>query len=237
MLTQDRTIKDFVTEDFRTAAVFEKYGMDFCCGGGVSLAEACRKNGVDPAVIEKDLAAAVSEPLDGSQNPADWSTARLVDHIVRVHHEYTRSILPVIQQHATKVAHVHGFNHPETIEIAEHMDRLAGEMAAHMQKEELMLFPYLKGSSEARSSGAVPTPPPFGTVRNPIAVMEAEHQSAGDEMAEVRRLSNDFTAPGDACTTYRVLYQELAQFEADLHRHVHLENNILFPRAVAQEES
>jgi regulator of cell morphogenesis and NO signaling len=237
MLTLDRTIKDFVTEDFRTAAVFEKYGMDFCCGGGVPLQEACRKNGIDPETVHRDLLAAVSTPADPSRDPATWDTARLVDHIVQVHHNYVRSILPVIQQHATKVAHVHGYNHPETIEIAEHMSVVAGEMASHMQKEEIILFPYLKTLSEARKDGGPAPAAPFGSVKNPIAMMMAEHVSAGGEMAEVRRLSSDYTPPVDACTTYRVLYQELAQFEADLHRHVHLENNILFPRAVAQEES
>jgi regulator of cell morphogenesis and NO signaling len=236
MLTGGKTIRDYVTGDFRTAAVFEKYGLDFCCGGGVALSEACRKSGIDPSRIEKELAEAVSVPPDPTRDPAAWSTGELVQHIVSVHHGFVRSVLPVLQHHAGKVARVHGSNHPETVEIAALVDRIAGEMMSHMHKEEMILFPYLTTLAQSRDNKDAAPAAPFGSVRNPIGMMEAEHQSAGDEMSEIRRLSNGYTPPADACTTFQVLYQELAQFEADLHRHVHLENNILFPRAIAMEE-
>jgi regulator of cell morphogenesis and NO signaling len=234
MQTENRTIRELVVEDFRTAAVFEKYGLDFCCGGGQPLSDACRKKGIAPEAVERDLESAVAGP-GASENPAAWDTDTLIDHIVNVHHRYVRDILPVILQHSGKVAQVHGYNHPETEEIAGYMAQVAGEMGSHMQKEELILFPYIRELASVRESDGTPGPAPFGTVQNPIRMMETEHQSAGDAMAEVRRLSNDYTPPADACTTYRVLYQELAQFEADLHRHVHLENNILFPRAIELE--
>ncbi|MDZ4805317.1 MAG: iron-sulfur cluster repair di-iron protein [Candidatus Eisenbacteria bacterium] len=235
MSTLTGTIRDYVTQDFRTAAVFEKYGLDFCCGGGLPLEEACRKKGLHAAAIREDLASVMTSPTDGVDNPAAWDTGRLVDHIVQIHHGYVRSILPVIQQHARKVAGVHGALHPETLAIADQMDRVAVEMTSHMDREEGVLFPHVKQLAEAAATGTTPPRAPFGTIASPIALMEAEHLAVGNEMADVRRLSNQYTPPVDACTTYRVLYEELAQFEADLHRHVHLENNILFPRATALE--
>lgn len=237
MPTLEKTVKDYVVEDFRSAGVFEKYGLDFCCGGGVPLTEACRKKGLDPEVVARELEAATRGPGEGGPNPAGWELDVLADHIEQTHHRYVREALPVVQQHAEKVARVHGANHPEVVTIADRFASVAGELTSHMQKEELILFPYIRAMVTDRVAGRPVRPAPFGSVRHPIEMMEAEHQGAGDAMADIRRLSRDFTPPDDACTTYRVLFQELAQFEADLHRHVHLENNILFPRAIALESA
>jgi len=235
MTTTTETIRDFVTGDFRTAAVFDKYGLDFCCGGGLPLEDACRKKGLDLEAIRRDLAEVVATPSSGIDDPTRWDTGKLIDHIVGTHHAYVRGTLPTIVKHARKVASVYGAAMPEMVAIADLMDRVVGEMGSHMDREEKVLFPHIRRLAEAAAHGYLRPAAPFGSVTSPISVMEAEHREAGDEMAEVRRLSGEYTPPADACTTFRVLYEELAQFEADLHRHVHLENNILFPRAEALE--
>jgi regulator of cell morphogenesis and NO signaling len=235
MSTTTGTIRDFVTDDFRTAAVFDKYGLDFCCGGGLPLEDACRKKGIDPESLKRDLATVMAVPACGIDNPVLWETDRLIDHIIGTHHAYVRNTLPTIVKHARKVAGVYGAARPETVAIADHMEHVAMDMADHMDREEKILFPYIRKMAAAALRGTAPPPAPFGSVASPIRMMEAEHQAAGDEMADVRRLSGEYTPPADACTTFRVLYEELAQFEADLHRHVHLENNILFPRAETME--
>ncbi|HEX7879924.1 MAG TPA: iron-sulfur cluster repair di-iron protein [Candidatus Eisenbacteria bacterium] len=235
MTTTTETIRDFVTGDFRTAAVFDKYGLDFCCGGGLPLEDACRKKGIDLDAIRRDLAEITAAPSCGVDDPARWDTGRLIDHIVTKHHAYVRSTLPTIVKHARKVAGVYGAAMPEMVAIADLVELVGTEMASHMDREEMILFPHIRRLAEASAHGYLPPAAPFGSVSSPIAMMEVEHQAAGDEMASIRRLAREYTPPAEACTTFRVLYEELAQFEADLHRHVHLENNILFPRARALE--
>ena len=230
------TIKDIVLDDFRTAAVFEKYSLDFCCRGGITIDQACKERGVRAESVNAELDAL--PPKDPSRNvqpiPDEaMSPDSLIDLIVRIHHSYVRSAIPVIYAHTQKVAKVHGANHPEVVEIARHFAAVAEEMTQHMQKEELMLFPYIKHILSASRTGTTISAPPFGSAQNPIRMMEAEHAAAGDAMYSIRSLSSGYTPPDDACTTYRVAYQELQEFELDLHRHVHLENNILFPRALA----
>lgn len=237
MNTETSTIRDIVTNDFRTAAIFQKHGLDFCCGGGDTVGNACEQAGIDPAVIETELAAVLDSPRDGTPDFTSWEIDFLADYIVSNHHAYVRRVLPVLRHHAGKVARVHGVRHPETIEIADVFNRLADELESHMMKEEKILFPYIKSIVAAHRDGDQVAPPMFGTIGNPINVMEIEHDEAGDALREIRRLSWNYTLPDDACTTFRVLYQELAEFEADLHRHVHLENNILFPRTIALEQA
>lgn len=229
------TIRDIVTEDFRTAAVFQKYGLDFCCGGGRSISDACTKEGVDMASVTSDLETLLNQPANGTPKYNTWELDLLADYIVANHHRYVRETVPAIMQHVRKVATVHGHGHPETIRIADLFESVALGLMQHMQKEELMLFPYIKQLVAARNDGSRPAPSPFGSIANPIRMMEVEHQSAGDEMAEIRELSAGYNPPDDACTTFRVSYQELQAFEADLHQHVHLENNILFPKAIELE--
>jgi regulator of cell morphogenesis and NO signaling len=167
---------------------------------------------------------------------AEWDPVFLIDYIVNNHHAYVRKMIPVLSVHTQKIASVHGQNHPELIKVAEHFQSVARELSQHMQKEELVLFPYIKSLLTARLTGTAAPASPFGSVRNPIKMMEAEHQNAGDELYAVRSLSSGYTVPADGCTTYHVTYQELQDFERDLHQHVHLENNILFPLAVALEQ-
>ena len=228
-------IKDVVAEDFRSAAIFQKYGLDFCCGGARPIGEACSAKGFDPAELLLELDTMTGTPRNGMPKFNTWDADLLADYIVENHHRYVKDVLPAIGQHAEKVARVHGAHRPELVSVAEAFDRVARDLTAHMEKEEQVLFPYMKSLALSRRKGLVISSPAFGTVRNPIRMMEAEHVAAGDEMAEIRKLTGNYTPPMDACATYRVLFQELEAFEQDLHVHVHLENNILFPKAVALE--
>ncbi len=231
--TATTTVRDVVAANHRAAAVFQKHGMDFCCGGNKAIADACREHGIDEARVLADLGQ-VTNPLDAPRFNA-WPLDFLVDYIVQNHHEYIRGAVETLGLHAAKVARVHGEHHPEVIQIAAHFDTVAAELLQHMRKEEHVLFPYIRAIAGAHRAGRPVPPPPFGTIANPIRMMELEHQEAGDLMAAIRTLSSQFTPPADACTTYRVTYEELQEFEADLHQHVHLETTILFPKAIALE--
>jgi len=233
--TEQTTIREIVADDFRTAAVFQKFGLDFCCGGGKTIDDACRERDLDPRVVLGELDKVHTAPSNGTPKFNAWDTAFLIDYIVHNHHRYVREAIPIILGHTRKVATVHGGRHPETIRVAEGFAQTARDLEMHMRKEEEVLFPHIKRLVQAEREGERIGLPPFGSVRNPIRMMEAEHVVAGDEMAEIRSLTNGYTPPADACMTYRVSYQELEQFEDDLHRHVHLENNILFPKAVELE--
>jgi regulator of cell morphogenesis and NO signaling len=232
---QTTTLKEIVTQDFRAAAIFEKYALDFCCNGGVTIDQACAARRLDAAPIITALANLSHSPLPPDDRFTQWTPEALIEHIVGVHHSYVREAIPVLLTHTAKVARVHGERHPEVVAIAEHFAAVADELQHHMMKEERMLFPYIVALATARHGGQDIAPPPFGTAADPIRMMEAEHVAAGDALARIRSLSSNYTVPADGCTTYQVTYKELRQFEEDLHTHVHLENNILFPRAIALE--
>lgn len=230
------TLKDIVLEDFRAAAVFERHSLDFCCGGRKTIVEACVGKDLDPEMIVAELTNLESRDRPVGDKFASMPLDQLIEHIIAQHHGYVRGASPVILAHTTKLATVHGANHPEVIRIAALARSVADEMQTHMIKEEKVLFPHIQRLVNARRTGEETIPPHFGTIRNPIMMMEAEHRSAGDALYEIRALSSAYAPPADACTTYRVAYQELEEFEKDLHEHVHLENNILFPNAIALEE-
>jgi len=230
-----KTVGEMVTIDHRAAAVFEKYSIDFCCNGGKMFDVACGERGVDPGTILQEL-----QELDKAGDlknfrPDEWGLDVLSDFIVNNHHRYVRRTLPVILTHVDKVLSVHGKNHPELAGIADRVHAVGEELTRHMQKEEMVLFPYIKALVAAEDGHTPANAPPFGTIRNPITMMEAEHRSAGDAFSFIRSVSSDFAIPADACTTFKVTYVELAEFERDLHQHIHLENNILFPKAIALE--
>jgi regulator of cell morphogenesis and NO signaling len=234
MLDSKTTIRNLVADDFRAASVFERHGIDFCCGGNRPVADACRELGVDITAVEAELEAALAPAQPGLPRFNTWELDFLTGYIVSNHHGYLREAIPTLRAHTRKVAEVHGEHHPEVKVIADRFETIAADLTRHMAKEEQMLFPYINGLAAAGRGGAVPLAP-FGEVANPIQMMEIEHQAAGDEMAAIRQLSGGYTTPSDACTTFRVTYQELQAFEADLHQHVHLENNILFPKALLLE--
>jgi regulator of cell morphogenesis and NO signaling len=232
--SSETTIREIVAEDFRAAAVFQKYGIDFCCKGDRTVESACRAQGLDAAAVAEEIAAACAAADPGSPRFASWEPETLIKYIVDNHHAYVRGALPVLMAHTQKIASVHGERHPELAEVAALVGALNEEMTSHMFKEEHILFPYISELSEGGRTGRVPSAP-FGTVARPVRMMEMEHESAGSAIARIRTLTGDFQPPEDACTTYRVALQELEAFERDLHAHVHLENNILFPKALALE--
>ncbi len=228
------TVGEIVATDFRAAGVFEQFGIDFCCGGRRSLADACRSVDADPAAVIGALDALPAVAAD-QDDVTRWPLDRLIDHIEATHHAYIRAASPAIARYLAKVREAHGSRHPELHRVAAAFEQVSNELAQHMLKEEQVLFPYVRDLAEHADQPCGVLRSPFGTVENPIRMMEREHREAADELRLIRELTNGYTAPEDGCTTYAVCMNELAQFERDLHRHVHLENNVLFPRAVALE--
>ena len=220
------TVAETVAADYRTAEVFKKYGIDFCCGGKKTIERVCVEKNIDAAALERDLSSISNNTITGNQNYNEWTLVFLSDYIVNVHHTYVNNNLSLITGFAEKVATVHGGHNPETKEILQLWLQLVAELTTHMKKEELILFPFIK-NLERNSKGElkeIPIPH-FGTVRNPIRMMEHEHDLAGGLMKQIETLSNHFTAPDYACNTYKVLYAKLQEFQNDLHTHIHLENN------------
>jgi len=233
-VTLESTIGDIVASDFRTAAVFQRHGIDFCCRGNRSVGDACRDGGIGAEELLRQVADATASPAAGGPRFNAWDVGMLASYIVANHHEFVRQTIPPLLTHTRKIASVHGSTHPELPEVAALFTGVADEMTSHMTKEEEILFPYIAGLAVPAGRQGRPSSP-FGTVRNPIRMMEAEHESVGGAMARIHELTAGYRIPDDACTTYRVCLQELEAFEHDLHEHVHLENNILFPKAVRLE--
>jgi regulator of cell morphogenesis and NO signaling len=228
-----KTVRELVTANPAAARVFEKFGIDYCCGGNKSLTEAC----LAAKVRAEDVAAALEKP-EPRPDERDWQRAALgdlADYIVRKHHAFTREEIQRLEPLISKVVSVHGQNHEELQQIQRLFQDLAQEMTMHMMKEEHMLFPYIKDLEEAVNRHFRPSPPTFGTVQNPVRMMMAEHDSSGQVLHKMREITNGYAAPSDACVSYQTLYRALHAFETDLHQHIHLENNILFPRAVELE--
>jgi len=232
---KEKTIGEVVAKDFRTAAVFSKNKIDFCCGGHKTIAEACATKQIDPAALEAALDAVMRVKADSQIDFNAWPLDLLIDYIVKTHHRYVVEKSAAILPYLHKLCKVHGERHPELFEITQLFNECADALAQHMQKEEQILFPYIARMVEAQLKGTALTPPPFGTVGNPIRMMEHEHESEGLRLQKIAELSANYTPPEDACGTYRVTYAMLDEFEQDLHKHIHLENNILFPKALAME--
>lgn len=231
-----KTIGEMVAQDYRKASIFKKYGLDFCCGGNKTLDKVCAEKGIDLIEITEALNTVDHSTLTSTTDFNTLELDALIDHIISTHHKYVAETIPLLTEFSQKVAKVHGAANPEVVEIYQYYQTVAAELALHMQKEELMLFPNIRRMVLANRSGEQFAPQPFGTIANPIHSMEAEHESAGEAMQSIRDLSNNYTPPAHACNTYRVLYSKLEEFENDLHQHVHLENNILFPKAILLEQ-
>jgi regulator of cell morphogenesis and NO signaling len=232
------TVAELVANDYRTAEIFKKHGIDFCCGGKKTIEKVCEEKNIDSTKLFDEIFALQNQPKDEQHNFNNWGLAFLADYIVNVHHTYINNSVNLITEFAQKVARVHGDHNPETRDIAKLWDDVVAELTVHMKKEELLLFPYIK-NLERYVKGDLENLPQthFGTVKNPIRMMEHEHDLAGTLMKTIAELSNNFTPPAHACNTYRVLYAKLNEFQNDLHQHIHLENNILFPKAILLEES
>jgi regulator of cell morphogenesis and NO signaling len=226
-----KKIGEIVAEDYRTATVFEKYGIDFCCGGQVPLTTACHIKDLDFDAIQQEIKAAKSEPLERSRNYATWSLSFLVDYIVNTHHAYLNEEMGPIASYVHKIVDVHGTNHPELIKIATIFDTITSDMVGHLREEEEILFPSIKRVEAARKTGSTPESLDCEVIKASLEKLYTEHEEIGDAVHEIRHLANDYAIPEDACNTFTVTYRKLKEFEDDLHMHVHLENNILFLKA------
>lgn len=230
LLNAERTLGEIAAENPAAVRVFEKHHLDFCCHGDRPLGQACREKGLSLDQLRAEL-----EKTSATEQARDWSDAplaALADHIVSRHHNYLREELPSLGQTIAKVIEAHGRNHSDSLVPLQHaFEGLSAELTAHMMKEEMILFPLIKKLEAARKEGGVFSGAPGGSIGNPIRVMEHEHDSAAAALGQMRQVTSDYTLPPDACNTYRNLFQRLQTLESDLHLHIHLENNILFPRA------
>lgn len=230
-----KTVADIVTENIKTAQVFKKYGIDFCCQGGISLEKAAEKANIEYNVLLSEL-----ENVENSTSRANdynsWKLDFLTDHVIIVHHGYVEENIPIIKQYAQKVYEVHGQHYPELLKIRDLFNGIAGPFAAHCKKEELILFPFIKRMVTAERENTKLPKTFFKSVDEPIKMMEVEHEEAGEVFRKIAILSNNYTPPEGACNTYKAFFDKLQEFEQDLHQHVHLENNILFPKSLKLEE-
>jgi regulator of cell morphogenesis and NO signaling len=229
--TEATTIGALVARDYRAAEVFEKYGIDFCCGGQVSLAAVCREQGIDTTQLLRDLEQTASQPLDRSQNYQAWELPFLADYIVNTHHVYLKENTAGIAAYARKIAEVHGALHPEVIEIAAIFDKIAADLERHLREEEEVLFPAIRKIAGLVKSGSAGDSGELAALRASLATLGHEHDEIGAAIHAIRHLANDYAIPAGVCNTYLVTYRKLKEFEDDLHKHVHLENNILFLKA------
>ena len=233
-IANSTTVGQLVAERPSRARVFERFGLDYCCGGKQALGDACAAQGLETQRVSAALREA--DQQRAAPDETDWTHATLSELIANIldqHHAYLRRELPRLTEIAAKVHSVHGERHPELAEVRQTYDGLRAELEAHMLKEEQILFPLIQAMESLQTVEAAHC----GSVRNPIRVMEHEHDSAGAALAQMRRLTNDFRMPEDGCNTYRAMLDGLAELEADLHQHIHKENNILFPRATELEAS
>lgn len=229
--TANKTIGAIVAADFRTAKVFESHGIDFCCGGKEVLAVTCSKKGLDTATIIGELETLKNGPPEQSQNYSSWAVSFLADYIVNTHHAYLKDNDEQIAAYARKIAAVHGANHPEVVQIAAIFDKIASDMTAHLKAEEEVLFPAIKRADDAAKAGHTPDADDRNTIRTALVQLHLEHEVIGDSIHTIRHLAHGYAIPDDGCNTFMVTYKKLKEFEDDLHKHVHLENNILFPKA------
>lgn len=229
-------IGQFVADDFRTAAVFAKYKIDFCCNGNRTIDEACEGKGIDSGKIITELEAVLNSKTEQSIDYKSWPLDLLAEYIEKKHHRYVEERIPVLRQFLDKLCKVHGERHPELITINELFTASAGELASHLKKEELILFPFVKRMVKAKMESTEIQSPQFETVENPIELMMQEHDNEGERFRQIAELSNNYNPPADGCNTYKVTFAMLQEFEQDLHLHIHLENNILFPGAIELEK-
>lgn len=232
-ISNQTIIGELVAFDYRAAQVFKQNGIDFCCNGNRTIGEACDKKKIDSNVLITTLEQSLTQKNDDGADYNAWPADLLADYIEKKHHRYVQEKIQEIHPFLSKVVKVHGAEHPELEEVFTLFNESAGELTAHMKKEELILFPYVR---KMIGGGGSHMPPAFGTVENPIRMMMHEHDGEGERFRKIAALTNNYTPPADACNTYRVSFALLKEFEEDLHMHIHLENNILFPKAIAIEK-
>ena len=235
-ITEHSIVGEVVADDYRTASVFQTFGIDFCCKGNRSILEVCETRSVEPSILIEDLLQSTKQADKPSNDFNSWPLDLLADYIEKKHHRYVDARLLEIKPYLAKIVSVHGGRHPELAEIEKLFAEAAGEFTAHMKKEEFILFPFIRKMMKAGQEREKISRPHFGTVENPVTMMKHDHDLEGERFAKIAALSDSYTPPADACNTYRVTFALLKEFEADLHLHIHLENNILFPKSIDMEK-
>jgi regulator of cell morphogenesis and NO signaling len=225
---QSLSVAEIVNQNPGTIKVFEMYGIDYCCNGKQSFSQACERADVTTDEVMRALSKTLANTFPAAIRVQSWSGAFLADYIEQNHHSYVRQLIPEIEGLTNKVASVHGGSHSELRDIHNYFQELADELLAHMEKEENILFPAIRAWEKSGAAGI--------NVQYPIQVMEHEHEAAGSLLKKIREATSQYKLPAEACNSYRLMFQRLQEFEADLHIHIHLENNILFPRAIQKME-
>lgn len=236
ILHPEMTVGEIVAHHYRTAEVFNRHGIDFCCGGKKTLGKVCADQDIEWETLATELDRALQDPASPAHNADKWEPDFLAEYIENIHHRYLRDTLPVLQEQINKITRKHGERHPELKIVEKQVGLLATDLLDHLAKEENILFPYIKMLCAAQRQHLQAPKMPFGSAQNPIRVMEHEHDYAGTLLENLRELTDHFTPPEDACTTYRVAFAKLKELDDDLRWHVHLENNLLFPKTLLLEE-
>lgn len=236
-ISPETLVGEVVRFNFKTAAVFQENNIDFCCGGNKTITEACKVTGVASGQLIEHLQAASRQSDAEAQYLDGLSLEELSDYIIKRHHNYVRGNIPLLNANLEKICQVHGERHPELFEVNRFFIESSGELTMHLQKEELLLFPFIRKLEHAFRDRLSKPQSPFGPVSNPISMMVAEHQQEGDRFDQISTLTANYTVPEDACVTFELTLTQLRDFENDLHRHIHLENNILFPKAIELEKN
>lgn len=227
------TLGEIVTANYKAAVVFEKYHLDYCCKGNRNFVDACDAAGLNTETIANEIDKL--EHHDAQVDFTQWPLDQLSDYIYRRHHSYVEQATPVIKKLLDKICSVHGRSHPELLEIRDIFNKTSGELAIHMKKEELILFPFIKKLAHVRQEGGTARSKLFNSVFSPIQGLEEDHLNEGTQLERIAEISNNFTPPEDACLSYATTYKALKEYEQDMHTHIHLENNVLFPAAVQLE--
>lgn len=230
-------VGEVVAENYKAASIFKSHGIDFCCKGNRSIEDVCNINELKVEDLLNELNDTLKETATGETDYKSWPLDLLADYIEKKHHTYVENKITEIRPYLDKVARVHGDRHPELHEIKQQFEASAGELTMHMKKEELVLFPFIRKLVKAKEENVKIEKPNFNTLANPIEMMKHDHDEEGERFRKIAALSNNYTPPSDACNTYRVTYALLQEFENDLHLHIHLENNILFPESILLEKS
>ena len=235
--TNKTTIGEIVANDFRTAAIFSKYSIDFCCKGHRTLKEVCKKRDINESLLIGELDCSKNNPANQSFDYKSWSLDLLADYIEKIYHRYVAEKIPVLRKSLNELCTPHGEAHPELFEINTLFTESALDLSANMRKEEQILFPFIKKIKEAHTKGLFLESAHFGTLENQIILNKEEHDTVGQRFKKIAALTKNYTPAADTCNTYKVTFAMLKEFERDLHKHIHLENNILFPKALALEKS
>ena len=235
-ITEKKYIGEVVANDYRTATVFKNHSIDFCCNGNRSIDEACKSENIDSQQLINELNEVLNDTSEKAVGFNHWPLDLLADYIEKTHHRYCERKINEIKPYLEKITKAHGEQHPELIEINELFKETAGKMSVHMKKEELILFPFIRKMTKVKSTGEALTAPKFGSVESPIDIVMEDHNEEGERFQRIRALSQNYTVPEDGCATYKVTFAMLNEFEDDLHQHIHLENNILFPKSIALEK-